>query len=198
MKRSFDLILSSLLLIVTAPLGLLVAAAVRLTSPGPVIFAGQRTGKDGKPFLMYKFRSMRVSEQGMAPRITAADDPRITSIGRVLRATKIDEWPQLVNVVRGEMSLVGPRPEAPEYVALYDQRQREVLRVRPGVTGPTQLLYRREELLLRHGTVHQQYQAELMPRKLESDLQYVHHHTFWKDVGLLLRTVASLVQWEGQ
>ena len=194
MKRIFDLVVSILLLIVTAPLGLLVAAAIRFTSPGPVVYAGRRMGKDGKPFLMYKFRSMQVSGDGRGPGITAADDPRITRVGRILRAAKIDELPQLVNVVRGEMSLVGPRPEAPEYVALYDQRQREVLQVRPGMTGPTQLLYRHEELLLHHDTVHQQYQAELMPRKLESDLQYVYDHPFWHDVVLLLRTVGRLVR----
>lgn len=197
MKRSFDLILSLLLLLVTAPLGLLVAAAIRCTSPGPAIYAGQRIGKDGKPFLMYKFRSMHASRDGAGPGITAADDPRMTRVGRILRATKIDEWPQLVNVVRGEMSLVGPRPEAPEYVALYDRRQREVLQIHPGMTGPTQLLYRHEEALLQHDTVHLQYQVELMPRKLESDLHYVYHHTFWNDLTLLLRTAGRLVRWQG-
>jgi lipopolysaccharide/colanic/teichoic acid biosynthesis glycosyltransferase len=195
MKRVFDLLVSILLLIVTAPLGLLVGVAIRFTSPGPVVYAGRRVGKDGKPFLMYKFRSMRVSGDGTGPGITAANDPRITRLGHVLRATKIDEWPQLVNVVRGEMSLVGPRPEAPEYVALYDQRQREVLRIRPGVTGPTQLLYRREEMLLQHDTVLQQYGAEIMPRKLEMDLLYVDYHPFWQDVVLLLRTAGRLVRW---
>jgi lipopolysaccharide/colanic/teichoic acid biosynthesis glycosyltransferase len=100
-----------------------------------------------------------------------------------------------LNVLRGEMSLVGPRPEAPEYVELYDERQRAVLSVRPGVTGPTQLLYRREEQLLRHADVDQQYRTELLPRKLETDLQYVYHHTLWGDLKLLMSTLGRLVRW---
>jgi len=195
MKRAFDVVVAVLVLIVTSPICVVAAAAVRFTSAGPVIYGGQRIGKDGKPFLMYKFRSMRANTTAAGPGITAADDPRITSVGRILRATKIDELPQLMNVVRGEMSLVGPRPEAPEYVELYDRRQREVLRVLPGITGPTQLLYRREELLLQHDNAHEHYQTELLPRKLESDLQYVHNHTFFGDIALLARTAGRLIRW---
>jgi lipopolysaccharide/colanic/teichoic acid biosynthesis glycosyltransferase len=194
MKRTLDVVVAMLVLVLTLPVWLVAAALIRLTSPGSVFYLGRRIGKDGQPFDMYKFRSMRMSDE-VESGITAADNPRITSVGRLLRATKIDELPQLLNVLRGEMSLVGPRPEAPEYVALYDDRQREVLSVRPGITGPTQLLYRREEQLLSHADVDQHYRTHLMPRKLETDLAYVYNHSFWHDIEFLARTLVRLVRW---
>src|SRR5579859_5004664 len=158
-KRLLDIILSSVLLLITLPLWLVIAVAIRCSSSGPILYGGKRVGRGGRTFKMYKFRSMRSGADRQGPGITAADDPRITRVGRWLRATKIDELPQLINVLRGEMSLVGPRPEAPEWVALYDDQQRAVLSVRPGITGPTQLDYVDEAQLLQHANVDEQYRA---------------------------------------
>lgn len=191
-KRAVDILLAGSGLILTVPLSLAIALAVRLTSQGPVLYAGTRVGKYGRPFLMYKFRTMRSGAELVGPAITAARDPRVTQVGRLLRLSKLDELPQLINVVRGDMSLVGPRPEAPQYVALYDERQRQVLTVRPGITGPTQLRFRFEETLLPVGNADRYYRTELLPRKLESDLEYVRTRTFWHDVQLLAETVIRL------
>ncbi len=188
-----DLLLASILLIVLFPLWLLIAAVVRLTTPGPVLYRGKRVGKHERLFDMYKFRSMRAGAEREGTAVTGAGDPRVTAIGRVLRATKLDELPQLINVLRGEMSLVGPRPEAPCYVRTYDERQRRVLDVLPGVTGPTQLQFRHEERLLVHSDVEQMYCAQILPRKLEMDLNYVETRTLQIDLRILVATVGRLL-----
>jgi lipopolysaccharide/colanic/teichoic acid biosynthesis glycosyltransferase len=189
-----DVTLAAMALALTAPLWLAVGAVIRLTSPGPVLYAGRRVGKGGAVFQMYKFRSMRTGADRLGPAVTGAGDPRVTSIGRLLRRTKIDELPQLLNVLRGEMSLVGPRPEAPQYVARYDERQRQVLSVRPGITGPTQLRYRHEEQLLPQADLERVYCTEIMPRKLEMDLEYVRTHTLWTDLRVLCATAQGLAR----
>ena len=193
-KRALDVVVGSVLLVLGLPIWVAVATGIRLTSPGPVLYAGLRAGKDGKPFRMYKFRSMRVGADRSGPAITARDDPRVTWIGRRLRSTKLDELPQLLNVLRGDMSLVGPRPEALEYVRLYDERQRRVLVVRPGITGPTQLRFRDEERLLRLENVEHQYSTDILPVKLESDLEYVRERTLLGDVRLLALTAWRVVR----
>lgn len=192
-RRSLDLCVAVMALVVLLPLWLLIAALVRITSPGPVLYIAPRVGKDGVPFHMYKFRSMYVGSDTRQPGVTAADDPRITRVGRMLRATKLDEIPQLLNVIRGEMSLVGPRPEAPEYVSQYDSRQRHVLSVRPGVTGPTQLVFRDEERLLRYEDADRVYRSTLLPQKLEMDLRYLEHRTVLSDLRVLMSTVGKVV-----
>jgi lipopolysaccharide/colanic/teichoic acid biosynthesis glycosyltransferase len=192
-KRLMDLFLASFALVATSPIWLAAALTVRVTSGGPVLYAGERVGKDGRLFRMYKFRTMRRDADRMGSAVTGAGDPRVTAVGRVLRATKLDELPQLLNVLRGEMSLVGPRPEAPTYVAEYDERQRRVLRVRPGITGPTQLLYRHEEAMLDGLHIDELYRTELLPRKLESDLWYLEHQSMRLDLRVLARTAARLV-----
>ncbi|MEA2338594.1 MAG: hypothetical protein QOE82_2601, partial [Thermoanaerobaculia bacterium] len=143
LRRLLDVTASAAGLLLFSPLFALLAIAVKVSSPGPVFHRGERVGRNGKLFGLYKFRSMRVGEAG--PAITRAGDPRITAVGRVLRKTKLDELPQLINVLIGDMSLVGPRPEAPRYVAMYDVEQQRILSVRPGVTSPASLLYRSEE-----------------------------------------------------
>lgn len=143
MPRAVDLILTLLALPVVLPLSLLCALAVRLDSPGPALFRQARTGRAGRFFMMYKFRTMRhTARKGVL--LTEADDPRITRVGGLLRRTSLDELPNLWNVLRGEMSLVGPRPEVPEITAHYTPFQRRVLRVRPGITGFSQVLFRQE------------------------------------------------------
>jgi lipopolysaccharide/colanic/teichoic acid biosynthesis glycosyltransferase len=191
-RRGIDVIVAGALLAVTIPLWLPIAAAIRLGSPGPVLYHAPRIGKDGVPFTMYKFRTMHVDAATVGPAITVGEDPRITPIGRRLRRWKLDELPQLINVVRGEMSLVGPRPEAPEYVALYDQRQRQVLSVRPGITGPSQIVHRHEERLLNRDDAENHYRTVILPGKLEIDLAYVRGRSIVGDLRLIVQTAASL------
>ena len=168
------------------------AVAIKLTSPGPVLHRATRVGKDGDHFMILKFRTMRPDTNG--PAITAAGDPRITTVGAVLRRTKLDELPQLVNVLNGDMSLVGPRPEDPRYVALYTGEQRRVLALRPGMTSPAAVVYRNEERLINAagGDVESIYLERIMPAKLELDLEYVEHRSLWLDVRVLARTAGSV------
>lgn len=192
-KRISDVALTTLVIVITSPLWLVIAAAIRLSSKGPAIYVANRAGRDGTLFHMYKFRTMYADTGHSQPGITAGDDPRITRVGHVLRATKLDELPQLINVLRGDMSLVGPRPEAPEYVTSYDARQRHVLSIRPGITGPTQLAFVDEASMLAFHNVEDMYRSELLPRKLEMDLQYVWNRSFWSDVRILVATGARLL-----
>jgi len=185
MNRAFDLPVALLGLVVTAPVVLAAAVAVKLDSPGSAFYAGPRVGREGRPFRIHKLRTMRA---GDGPAITAGDDPRITRVGRFLRRTKIDELPQLFNVVKGEMSLVGPRPEDPDYVALYTAEQRRLLSVRPGITGPAALAFADEETILRGGDGEKRYLEQVMPRKLALELSYLEGASFASDVGILVRT----------
>ena len=192
LKRLLDLGLSLIGLIMLGPLLGLVALAVVLDSPGPVLYRGKRIGKDGKPFKMYKFRTMVVYADRMGSALTSGGDPRVTRVGRVLRKLKIDELPQLINVLRGEMSVVGPRPESPGYVAFYTPRQKEVLTVRPGITGLTQIRFRNEEALLRrYADAETAYIETIMPYKLSLDMEYIARRSFLLDLRLMAETVTS-------
>ena len=192
LKRTFDLIVSLVALIVLSPLLAIIAALVKLDSPGPAFYRAERIGRGGRPFRMYKFRTMIVGADRVGPAITCRDDPRITRLGRLLRRTKLDELPQFLNVLRGEMSLVGPRPEAPRYVALYSPQQREVLKARPGITGLAQLAYIHEEELLNPANLDRDYVRVLLPRKLALDLEYVNGQSFLLDLKILLWTALAL------
>ncbi len=176
-----------------SPLLLLVALAVKLTSPGPVLYRSRRIGKEGQPFHVLKYRTMVADADRLGPGITARGDRRVTPIGRVLRRTKLDELPQLINVVKGEMSLVGPRPEDPRFVALYTPEQRRVLRVRPGITSPASLEYRDEAGLLSGPDWEQVYVEQVLPHKLALELDYLAHRTLWTDLVLIVRTVWAVV-----
>jgi lipopolysaccharide/colanic/teichoic acid biosynthesis glycosyltransferase len=192
-RRLADVVVSLVLLVVLLPLMAVLSALVRLSSPGPALFRQERVGLNGQPFQLLKFRSMRVGDAG--PAVTAGGDRRITPIGAFMRDWKLDELPQLVNVLLGHMALVGPRPEVPHYVRYYTREQREVLSVRPGVTGKTQLEYRHEERLLAgRQDVEATYIGEIMPAKLALDLSYVRSRTLMGDLGLLLRTVVAIVK----
>jgi lipopolysaccharide/colanic/teichoic acid biosynthesis glycosyltransferase len=190
MKRLFDVTASLLALVVLSPLFAVIALAVKLTSAGPVLYRGARIGRGGVPFHILKFRTMRANASG--PAITRGEDPRVTPVGRILRRWKLDELPQLVNVLRGEMSIVGPRPESPEYVALYTDEARRVLTVRPGLTSPASLRYRNEESLLAGDDWHDRYVNEIMRDKLRDDLTYLDTRTFLGDLRLIARTFFSL------
>jgi lipopolysaccharide/colanic/teichoic acid biosynthesis glycosyltransferase len=190
MKRLFDVVASLAALIVLSPFISVIAALIRLTSAGKVFYRGERVGRGGVPFHILKFRTMRTSVGG--PAITRGGDDRVTPLGRILRRFKIDELPQFVNVLRGEMSIVGPRPEAAEYVRLYTEEERRVLTVRPGVTSPASLRYRNEESLLAGDDWHERYVSEIMRDKLRDDLSYIDTRTFLGDLRLIARTCAAL------
>ncbi|MCJ7620083.1 MAG: sugar transferase [Anaerolineae bacterium] len=192
-KRTLDLILSLVGLVLLWPLLASLALWIKLDSPGPVFYRGKRVGQHSRTFFMYKFRTMVQGAARRGPAVTYRDDPRITRAGRFLRRTKLDELPQLLNVVKGEMSLVGPRPEDPRYVALYTEEQRQVLSVKPGVTGPTQLEYRDEASMLDGDSVDEDYVTRIMPEKLKLDLEYVRTHSLIKDLSILWRTGTTLL-----
>lgn len=192
LKRLLDLVVATVGLVVLSPLFLLLAVWIKLDSPGPVFYRGQRVGKDGRLFQMLKFRGMVKGADQDGPAITARGDPRVTRVGQFLRQSKLDELPQLINVLRGEMSLVGPRPEDPRYVALYTPKQRRVLRARPGITSLASIEFRHEEELLAQGGGDDFYVQELMPRKLEMDLEYLEGASFASDLMVLLKTVAAV------
>jgi lipopolysaccharide/colanic/teichoic acid biosynthesis glycosyltransferase len=196
-KRVFDVVASTAALIVSAPIWIVVAIAVRATSQGSVLHRSTRVGLNGRPFTLLKFRTMSVQPvQSGHALVTASGDPRITKAGRILRAAKLDEIPQLVNVLRGDMSLVGPRPEDPVYVAGYDDRQRRVLSVRPGMTSPAAIAYRHEERLLATAgaDLEDVYIRDVLPAKLELDLSYIDTRTFFGDIAILLRTALAVVK----
>ena len=185
-KRLFDMVCAALGLLVLSPVLLLCALLVGLTSPGGVLFRQERVGKDGVPFTIYKFRSMRTDNAGL--KISTSSDSRITPVGRVLRKTKLDELPQLWNVLKGDMSFVGPRPEVREYTDLYTPEQRQVLLVRPGITGLASIRYRNEN------DPNRTYIEEVMPAKLALDLEYIPRACVSYDVRLILETLVTVVR----
>jgi lipopolysaccharide/colanic/teichoic acid biosynthesis glycosyltransferase len=190
-KRWLDALCSSLALIVLAPVFAALAIAVRLTSPGPAFFRQTRVGQFGKRFQIYKFRSMRGAPAGRGALLTAAGDSRITPLGRWMRGTKVDELPQLINVLLGDMSVVGPRPEVPVYVAKYDERQKTILMARPGLTGISANV-REEELLVGRTDKEEFYISTIMPAKLEFDIAYCQDIRFGKDLKLVLGTATTV------
>ena len=194
MKRLLDVVASAGGLVLASPLLLVAAMAVRLETSGPVIFRQVRVGRNGRTFEILKFRTMRTGVPG--PQVTSGDDPRLTRSGRWLRSTKIDELPQLLNVLRGEMSLVGPRPEVPKYVALWPAEARDVvLSVRPGITDPASIVFRREaEELAAVEDPERHYVETILPRKVSMYCEYVRGRSIRGDVRILtatLRTVAE-------
>ncbi len=192
-KRLFDMVCAALGLLVLSPVLLVCALLVGLTSPGGVLFRQERIGKDGVPFTIYKFRSMRKDNAGL--KISTSRDTRITSVGRVLRKTKLDELPQLWNVLKGDMSFVGPRPEVREYTNLYTPEQRQVLMVRPGITGLASIRYRNEnELLTASSDPNRTYIDVVMPAKLALDLKYIPRACVSYDIKLILETLVTVVR----
>jgi len=193
-KRSFDVVLSLAVILVAVPLWVVVACAIKIDSRGSVLYGSPRVGKGGQPFTLYKFRTMVAESSKKGPRVTRYGDPRVTRVGQFLRRLKTDEMPQLVNVIKGEMSLVGPRPEDPLYVTHYSLKQKQVLTVRPGMASPAFLKYRHEEEMLAkvNGDLDQIYIEVFMPEKLRMDLEYIEHQSFVYDLYILLRAALLL------
>lgn len=192
-KRIFDLLAAGLGLLLLSPLLLATALAIRLDSPGPVFFRQERVGRGGRSFRIHKFRTMRHGAGGAL--ITVGEDARITRVGAFLRRTKLDELPQLIDVLRGTMSLVGPRPEVPRYVALYPSALREkVLSVRPGLTDLASIEYRDENALLaRAADPEREYVETVLPAKLQLAADYVDRRTLALDLRIIVRTLRVLL-----
>jgi lipopolysaccharide/colanic/teichoic acid biosynthesis glycosyltransferase len=192
-KRIFDALIAIIVMVVLSPILLICAIALRLDSPGPILFRQRRVGQYGKTFRIFKFRTMIDRRRKHGPNLTASGDARVTRVGKILRKTKLDEMPQLLNVLRGEMSLVGPRPEVPEYTMQYTPAEWNVLAVRPGITGPASLAYIDEERLLASATDPEEfYVTTIMRQKLQLDLAYCRKVSFWEDTKIILRTAASV------
>ena len=193
-KRTFDLVFAIIALLLLSPLFLLGSLLAKFQSKGPVFYKAKRVGKDEAVFEMYKFRTMVVNADTLGGSLTTYRDTRITRIGRFLRWTKLDELPNLINVIKGEMSLIGPRPEAPDYVKYYTEVQKQVLQVKPGMTGPSQLANRDEEEKLKgQQDAEHYYITELMPKKLALDLHYVATQRIASDIGWLLKTFWAVI-----
>lgn len=194
-KRLFDLVASALGLLVLAPLMLAIAVWIKWDSPGPVLFRQKRVGRAGVIFDILKFRSMAVQARP-GPLLTVGDDARITRAGRFLRRHKLDELPQLINVLRGDMSLVGPRPEVPRYVACYPPDVRTlVLSVRPGLTDWASIYYRDESAILaKSSDPERTYLDAILPAKLAYYVRYVRERSFWTDLRILYSTLSALLR----
>jgi lipopolysaccharide/colanic/teichoic acid biosynthesis glycosyltransferase len=194
LKRLFDIVVALVGLILLSPLLLVFAIMVKLDSPGPIFFRAPRVGKDGKLFHMYKFRSMVVNAADIGPAVTVDRDPRVTRVGARLRDSRLDEIPQLINVLKGEMSMVGPRPESPYYVAMFSPEQREVLNVKPGMTGPAQVAFRHEEEELTDvENLDEEYMQVVLPPKLALDKQYIEQQSLALDMKLIFQTGWALL-----
>lgn len=193
-KRVFDIAVAALALVLLAPLLLALAAWIRLDSPGPVFFRQQRVGRFGRAFRIHKFRTMVADAAQRGPALTVGDDPRITRAGAWLRRSRLDELPQLIDVLAGDMSLVGPRPEVPHYVQHYPQGLRDrALAVRPGITDPSSLAHLDESArLARAADPEREYIEHILPAKLQAAADYAERATLWTDLLVLVRTVRLL------
>jgi lipopolysaccharide/colanic/teichoic acid biosynthesis glycosyltransferase len=198
-KRALDLMLATAGLVLLTPVLGLLACCIKLTSRGPALYRQTRIGKDGRPFQILKLRSMVIQSSNLDEMITVAGDRRVTAVGKILRRHKIDELPQLWNVIRGDMSLVGPRPELPIYVSEYGPDQRIVLSARPGITDPASLAYRHEEMILAEQSDPKQfYRTQVLPDKLARNIAYLQKVTFRSDIHIILSTLSSSILLHGK
>jgi lipopolysaccharide/colanic/teichoic acid biosynthesis glycosyltransferase len=194
MPRIVEVTLALAGLLVLSPILLIIGLLVKLQDGGTVFYKATRVGLGGKPFVLYKFRTMVPGAEKIGAAITTSGDTRITPLGRFLRRYKLDELPQLVNVIAGDLSFVGARPEDPRYVTLYNLQQREILDFRPGITSPASLRYRDEEKLLDGADWHTRYVHEILPQKLAMDLAYLKRKTITSDIRIILKTLGGILQ----
>jgi len=193
LRSAFDKVAALIGILVLSPLFLVVAASIVLDSRGGVFFIQTRIGKNFKPFGLYKFRTMRPFAEREGKLTVGSNDPRITRVGSVLRKYKIDELPQLFNVLVGDMNLVGPRPEVAEYVEQYTEEQRKVLSVKPGITDYASLLYFNEnEVLAKSSNPKETYLKEIMPAKLRLNLEYIERRSFREDLRIIFKTIGKI------
>lgn len=193
LKRVFDIVVSFCGLVLLAPLLIVIAFLIKLDSNGPVFYRGLRTGLHGKPFRIFKFRTMVRDAEQLGGGSTAKDDARVTRVGRVLRRHKLDELPQLLDVLRGEMSIVGPRPELPEYTRLYSGEEKLILTVRPGITDYASLEFIRLGEILGNEAPDRYYEEKVRPIKNALRVKYVKERSFFGDLKLIARTLARIL-----
>jgi len=192
-KRFFDIFLSSLILLITSPLLVLISVVILFDSKGGVFYKQIRIGKNQRPFILYKFRTMERDVINLSL-VTLKNDSRITMAGRFLRKFKIDELPQLFNVIKGDMSLVGPRPEVPRWVEKYNDEQKRILNFKPGITSYASIIYRNEnELLSRQKDPEKYYIEKILPHKIKLDLKYSEHSNLCKDIKIIWRTIKKVI-----
>ena len=193
-KRIFDVAIAVAGLILIWPLLLLIAVLVKAEDGGPVLFRQERVGRDGRPFRMWKFRTMVTDPENLGPQLTAAQDDRITTVGAFLRQLRLDELPQLFNVLTGEMTMVGPRPEVPKYVATYTGAQRRVLALTPGITDRASIEFLDEAGLLRGQSDPEKFYIErIMPEKIRLNLDYAEGATRWGDLMVIIDTLRRIL-----
>lgn len=192
LKRIFDIVMSLMGIVFLLPLMIVVGIIIKITSKGPILFKQVRVTKNGKEFKIYKFRTMRENSEGNK-QITVGNDSRITGIGKILRKTKLDEIPQLFNVLFGQMSLVGPRPEVPKYVALYTEEQREILNVRAGITDYASIYFSNEsELLGKAEDPEKFYVEKIMPHKIKLNKKYIKEIGIFTDIKIIILTILKI------
>ncbi|HLW59018.1 MAG TPA: sugar transferase [bacterium] len=192
-KRVFDLFASMLALLLLFPILLAIALLLKLESGGPVFFRQRRLGLGTRVFEIYKFRTMSPGAEMEGPRITVKNDARVTRLGRTLRRFDLDELPTLINVLKGDMSFVGPRPEVPEYLAYYSEEQKRVFTVKPGLVDPVTLAFRNEAELLTGEDAERKYTREILPRKLTLNLEYIQRQNLLSDAVVIARTLATVL-----
>jgi lipopolysaccharide/colanic/teichoic acid biosynthesis glycosyltransferase len=194
-KRAFDVAVSAAALVLLVPVLLVIALAVKLDSSGPVLYRQRRVSRGGRLFRLYKFRTMVVDADRLAPNVSATGDPRVTRVGRLLRRTYLDELPQLLNVLLGDMSLVGPRPETPEFVALFTPEERRVLDIRPGLAGPSTLAFMDEaDLLASADDPVAYYTTTVLHDRVRADLAYLERCSIGYDIRLLCSQVLAIAR----
>jgi lipopolysaccharide/colanic/teichoic acid biosynthesis glycosyltransferase len=195
LKRAFDIFFSIFGLIFLSPLLIFVSLLIKLEDGGKVLYKQKRVGKNAKTFFIYKFRTMINNADKLGSHITIHSDSRITKLGKILRKFKIDEFPQLFNVLKGEMSFVGPRPEVIKYVKLYNKEQRKVLEMLPGITDYSSIIFINENELLEKAEDHEKYYIEnIMPKKLSLNLRYQKQQSFLLDIKLILATICKIIK----
>ncbi|MBK6876932.1 MAG: sugar transferase [Ignavibacteria bacterium] len=194
LKRGFDMVFSLLGSVILSPIFIVLIMAIKINSKGPSLYIQKRVGLNGNDFDLYKFRTMAVDSDKSGLLTVGGRDPRITSIGYYLRKFKLDELPQLINVLKGDMSFVGPRPEVRKYVDLYNEVQKQVLTVRPGITDVASIKYKNEnEILQGHEDTEEYYIKRIMPDKIEMNLEYLKDRSFFKDIKVILQTFSAIL-----
>lgn len=196
LKRLFDITFSLIGLLLLSPLFAFIIIKLKLDSPGPIFYKGERVGRFGKLFMIYKFRTMYIDADKMRTSPSAGDDdPRITKFGKTLRSCKLNELPQLINVFKGEMGFVGPRPEVQQYVDIYTEEEKAILNVRPGITDYASIkFYNEGEILSGSPDPDTTYEEKIRPAKLRLQLEYVRNHSFWIDLKILFKTLGTLIK----
>jgi len=193
-KRMFDLLLSIPSLIILSPVYLLSAILIKLDTPGPILFSQDRIGQNGKPFRLYKFRTMVKDAAKIGPPVTTAHDPRITKTGRLLRKFKVDEMLQVMNIVKGDMSVIGPRPEVKKYIDIFAEEYKDILKIKPGMTDYALIVFRNEEdILSRFQNVEEGYIKEVMPEKIKLYRQYLSEMSLKTDIKIFFQTIWEIL-----